>query len=141
MKSLFIFCLLIGINAVAQAPFRTSDATNCTEGFFQAMLDENTDQLNNLLAPDFSIISMNGQVVDRETFIQAIAQGYVVIDSGQVSGLQTKDYQEVGVVHGSWRVKGSLENNTFSETVTFMTVCVRQGGTWRLSAVQLTPSR
>ncbi|PWJ56654.1 uncharacterized protein DUF4440 [Dyadobacter jejuensis] len=142
MKRFLVLFLLMGVMAQAKASFPAAvDATACTQEFFQAMLEENNDQLSNLMTSDFSIISMNGQHVDRETLLQAIAQGYVTIDSGMLSALQTKNLNNVGVVTGSWRVKASIENNNYMGELSFMTVCVQEAGKWKVSAVQLTPSR
>jgi ketosteroid isomerase-like protein len=144
MKKILLCALLTfgAMNTYAQASFsRPQDATECSNAFFKALLDEDSNALNNVLADDFSIVSFDGQQVDRDMLSQGVAQGYIVVDTGITSGIRTRDYGDVGVVTGTWNAKGKIENNGFQNQVTYTVVSVKKGGIWKVSTVQLTPIR
>jgi hypothetical protein len=139
---LLILISLSGVTARAQAAFtQPIDATDCTKIFFKALLEEDSKSLDNLLSTDFSITSFDGKPVDRNLLLQAIGQGYITIESGMLSATNTRNYGEVGVVTGNWTAKGQVQNNSFSNDLAYMVVCVKSGGTWKVSAVQFTPVR
>ena len=139
---LFSFLTFCSFCSYAQASFsRPQDATECSNTFFKAMLDEDTNMLNDILSDDFSIVSFDGQQVDREMLTQGVAQGYITVDSGMISGTRTKNYGDVGVITGTWNVRGKIENNSFQNEVTYTVVSVKKGGSWKISTVQLTPVR
>jgi len=141
MRKLVLLSFLIfsGIVVQAQTAAQPTDATDCSNQFFKALLEENSKALEGLLAPDFSITSFSGKVIDRNLLMQAVEGGYLTVESGMLSGALTKNYNDVGIVTGTWSTKGQIQNNGFNNDVAYMTVCVRSGGSWKVSAVQLTP--
>lgn len=144
MKKIMLLGLLTcgSFGTYAQASFsRPQDATECSNAFFKALLDEDTNILNDVMADDFSIVSFDGQQVDRDMLAQGIAQGYITVDAGLISGTRTKNYGDVGVITGTWNVRGKIENSSFHNEVTYTVVSVRKGGSWKVSTVQLTPIR
>jgi len=144
MKKVFLFCFLTfgSLGTYAQTSFsRPQDATECSNTFFKALLEEDSNALNDILADDFSIVSFDGQQIDRDMLSKGVAQGYITVDSGMISGTRTKNYGDVGVITGTWNVRGKIENNSFQNEVTYTVVSVKKGGSWKVSAVQLTPIR
>ncbi len=115
------------------------DGTECSNLFFKALLEEDSNVLSNLLANDFTVVSFQGQTVDGGQLQQAVAEGHIVIESGMLSGARTRTYGDVAVVTGQWSAKGRIENNGFQGELSYMTVCVKSGGRWKVSAVQFTP--
>ena len=144
MKTIFLLILItVSANtARAQAGFtQPIDATDCSNIFFKALLEEDSKSLDKLLSSDFSITSFDGKAIDRNLLIQALDQGYITIESGMLSGTNTRNYGDVGIVTGSWSAKGQIQNNSFGNDLVYMVVCVKSGGTWKVSAVQFTPIR
>ncbi len=142
MKRLMLFGLLTfsSVSTYAQAGFASPlDATECSNTFFKALLEEDSNALNNILSDDFSIVSFDGRQIDRDMLSQAVAQGYLTVETGMLSGTRTRDYGDVGVVTGTWNVKGKIESNGFRNEVTYTVVSVRKGGNWKVATVQLTP--
>lgn len=142
MKRLLLFGLLTfgSVSAYAQASFASPlNATECSNAFFKALLEEDSNALNNVLADDFSIVSFDGRQIDRDMLSQAVAQGYLTVETGMLSGSRTRDYGDVGVVTGTWNVKGKIESNGFQNEVTYTVVSVKKGGNWKVATVQLTP--
>jgi len=144
MKIIIVISLLsFGyFSSHAQSGFsRPQDAAECSNAFFKALLDEDTNSLNDILGDDFSIVSFDGRQIDRNTLAQGVAQGYITVDSGMMSETRTKSYGDVGVVTGTWNVRGKIQNNSFQNEVSYTVVSVKKGGSWKVSTVQLTPIR
>ena len=143
MKQLLTILLVLAIlPAIAQdnAP-QPTDGTDCSNLFFQALLDENVTAVGNLISNDFTVTSFNGQNIDGRALLQAIGQGYIVIDSGMLTGTRTRTYGDVAVVQGYWNVSARIQNNGFNGNVAYTTVCVRSGGKWKVTTVQFTPAQ
>ena len=140
-----IYILLLTFSAIAahsQSTFtQPMDAMDCSNIFFKALLEEDYHTLESLLSGDFSISGFQGQEVDRNFILQAVTQGYLRIDSGMLSGTRLRNYDDVGVITGTWSARGQLQNNSFQNDLTYMVVCVKAGGNWKVSAVQFTPVR
>jgi hypothetical protein len=136
------FLALGSCAAFARAGFTTPrDAGECSDIFFNALLEENSGVLNNVLADDFSMVSFDGQPIDRHTLSEAVTQGYLTIDTGMLSGARVRNYGEVGIVTGLWNVKGRIEANGFQNQVAYTVVAVKSAGIWKVTNVQLTPIR
>jgi hypothetical protein len=142
MRRLTLLSLFILAHFVsnAQSSFRQPvDATAATNMLFQAILDKDGNTLDNVLANDFSIISFQGREINKELLISSIAKGYLTVDSGMLSGIRTRNYNDVTIVTGSWIVKAKIENASLQGEMAFMAICVRSGGNWKVSMMQLTP--
>jgi ketosteroid isomerase-like protein len=144
MKQLLTIVLLTFVSLAASAQNNAPqpvDGTDCSELFFKALLDEDAAAISNLISNDFTITSFNGQTIDGRALQQAIGQGYIVIDSGMLTGTRTRTYGDVAVVQGFWNVSARIQNNGFNGNVAYTTVCVRSGGKWKVTAAQLTPAQ
>jgi ketosteroid isomerase-like protein len=142
MKKYLLFGLmsLAICPAFAQSGFTNPrDAEECSGMFFKALLDKDSQALNHVLADDFSIVSFDGQQIDRSTLSGAVAQGYLTIETGMLSGARTRSYGDVGIVTGTWQVKGRLESSLFNTRVAYTVVSVRSAGIWKAVNVQFTP--
>jgi hypothetical protein len=141
MKKIIFTLLLFGTSFLAftQSFKQPTDATDCTNMLFQALLDKDGNTLGNVLANDFSIISFQGREINRDLLIGSIAKGYLTVDSGMVSGVRVRNYSDVTVVTGSWTVRAKIENASLQGEMAFMAVCAKSGGNWKVSMMQLTP--
>ena len=117
------------------------DPTASASLFFTALLEEDAPALSRLLTPDFGIVSFDGKLIDGGTLAQSLAGGFIVIDAGSLYSLQTRTYGEAAVTNGTWQVRGTFQNRGFDTEVVFTVVSVRQGGSWKVASVQLTPIR
>jgi ketosteroid isomerase-like protein len=136
------FLAFASLTAFAQdnAP-QPMDGTDCSNLFFQALLEENAAAAGNLMANDFTVTNYNGQTIDGRSLQQAIGQGYIIVDSGMLTSTRTRTYGDVAVVQGFWNVSARIQNNGFNGNVAYTTVCVRSGGKWKVATVQLTPAQ
>ena len=107
--------------ALAQQRPLPNSPTECAQAFFDALLAKDDQALRSLLTTDFD-------------------SGYIAIESGDVSRTYARLYGDAGIVTGTWNAKGNLQGYKFENQISFMAVCVRQGGTWKLAGVQLSPT-
>ena len=112
----------------------------CTEAFFEALLAKDAPVLRSLLTTDFNMVSFDGSLVDGGTLAEAIGSGYITVESGDVSRTYDRLYGDAGIVTGTWNARGTLQGYKFDNQISFMVVCVRQGGAWKLAGVQFTPT-
>lgn len=143
MKKTAVFILFLLLSSMAgfsQANIQQPiDAASCNNKFFTGLLEEDDKSLDGLLSGDFSVVGMDGKAVDKSTLLQAISEGYVTVQSGMISNVQVKNYTDVSIVTGSWNVSATIANNSFMGEVSFLTVCAKTAGIWKVAAVQLTP--
>jgi hypothetical protein len=135
---LFLTLFIFPAFAQNNAP-KPVDGTDCSNLFFRALLEEDAASIGSLVSNDFTVVSFNGHLVDSPTLQQAITQGYIVVDSGMLTGTTTRMYGEVAVVSGQWNVSARIQNNGYQANVAYTTVCVRSGGQWKVTAAQFTP--
>lgn len=131
--------LLASSSSLAQSALAPTNAGDCAEAFFKTLIDKDARSLRSLLTADFSMVSFDGRLIDGATLSEALASGYLTIERGDVSGTYARSYGEAGIVTGTWDAQGSLQGFAFRNQISFMAVCVRQGGGWRLAGVQMTP--
>jgi ketosteroid isomerase-like protein len=115
------------------------DGTECSNQFFKALLDEDSKAISNLVANDFTVAGFQGRTINGPMLTQAISDGYIVIDSGMLSGTNTRMYRDVTLVSGLWEVEAKIENSRFRGELSYLTVCIKSGGQWKIAAVQLSP--
>ncbi|WP_353722666.1 nuclear transport factor 2 family protein [Dyadobacter sp. 676] len=117
------------------------DGTDCSKLFFKALLEEDANAITSLISNDFTVTNFNGQTIEARALQQAVTQGYIIVDSGMLTSTRTRTYGDVAVVQGLWNVSARIQNNSFNGDVAYTTVCVRAGGKWRVTTVQLTPAQ
>lgn len=135
---LFFVAMLCSNLLYAQNQFPV-DGTDASNQFFKAIQEKDDKALDNLMSYDFSVISFQGQTIQRDELRQAISQGYLSVESGFLSGANTRDYRDVAVVTGQWDIQAKFQNQNFNGTLAYLAVCVRSGGKWQVATVQLTP--
>jgi len=133
-----MFTLLTNAQTSSLQPI---DGTECSNLFFKALLEEDVASLKNLISADFTVTDLQGQTINGNQFQEAFSQGFIVIESGMTSGILTRLYGNVAVVTGRWNVSAKLANNNFQGELSYLSVCVKSGGSWKVTAVQLTPIR
>ncbi|ACT95028.1 nuclear transport factor 2 family protein [Dyadobacter fermentans] len=143
MKQLMtIFLLAIATTAFAQNnPPQPIDGTDCSNLFFKALLEEDANAISGLISNDFTVTNFNGSTIDARALQQAVTQGYIIVDSGMLTGTRTRTYGDVAIVQGIWNVSARIQNNGFNGDVAYTSVCMRSGGNWRVVTVQLTPAQ
>lgn len=131
--------LFLGIALSPVKAQSSLDAEAGTRQFFEAVIEKNLTELSLVLATDFTIIGMDGHIVDRETFISSIKDGYISVQTGIVDGIRVKNYLEVSTVSGRWNIQANIANSRYFGDVSFLSVCVKKGGLWKIATIHFTP--
>jgi len=142
MKTLAFIILGLSLSFLSQAQttaVQPRDGMDCSNLFFQALLDEDAKALESLISNDFSVVGLQGQHIEGRALVQAVSQGIIVVESAMLSGARTRAYGDVVLVNGMWDVRARIDNNGFQGSRSYMSVCVKTGGRWKVAAVQFTP--
>lgn len=113
-------------------------AETCDDRFFAALLDADAPALQELLAPDFTIIDvMAGSVVGKDPFVAAMRDGVLGFDRIDVEGRAVRAYgDDTAVIVGSTRMSGTFLASPFTVHSRYTHVFVRQDSSWRLASAQ-----
>jgi ketosteroid isomerase-like protein len=113
-------------------------AETTDDRFFTALLDADAPALQELLAPDFTIIDvMAASVVGKDPLIAAVRDGVIGFDSIDVEERATRSYgYDTAVIVGSTRMSGTFAGAPFSVHSRYTHVFVLQDSCWRLANAQ-----
>lgn len=136
--SFLLLPLLLSLSASTPKNLSPLDATDCTQSFFQALLEKDVATIRRLMTYDFLLIGPDGRFLDGGTFAESVASGSIIIENGSLSGTNTRTYGDAGMVSGLWYARGTVQGFRFDTTIAFSALCVRQGGFWKVASIQLT---
>ena len=108
--------------------------------FFDALLEGDTEVLDQVLADDFILIDvMTGSEIPKPSLLAVIGAGQLRFDIIERAGHLVRIYQTTAVITGRTRIKGKFANASFATSSRYTHVYVEQPGGWRLVAAQGTP--
>ncbi|TAF94693.1 MAG: nuclear transport factor 2 family protein [Runella slithyformis] len=139
-KILFLAILLVNTALFAQTD-PSATPTDCTNAFFKGMLDENGTIIEKVITDDFTIISYDGMMADKDLVLQGVNGGFVVIETATVEDLRVRTYGDAAVVTGTWKAKGAIQGNTLSSQIVFSAMCVKVAGNWKMANMQFTAAQ
>jgi ketosteroid isomerase-like protein len=118
---------------------------DCDGSFFRALLEQDGDSLDRLLAPDFLIVDVNaGGVTNRADFLGAVNSGAVTFESIETSPGEAvvREYATVAIVIGTTAMRFGLPDGTSVNIRSRYThVFAESDGTWQLASAQGTALR
>ena len=101
----------------------------------KAFLDADVAALERVLTPDFTLTLSNGEVSTREDEINELRNGKVHYDVFENYDMNARIYGDnVAVVLGKTRVKGTAESKPFDRVVQFTDTLIKRDGRWQLAA-------
>jgi len=101
----------------------------------KAFLDADPAALERVLTPDFTLTLSNGEVSTRVNEINELRSGKVHYDIFENYDMTARIYgDDMAVVLGKTRVKGTSEGKPFDRVVQFTDTLVRRDGRWQLAA-------
>jgi len=101
----------------------------------KAFLDADTAALERTLTPDFTLTLSNGDVSTRADEINELRSGKIHYDIFENYDMLARLYgDDVAVVLGKTRVKGTAEGKPFDRVVQFTDTLVKRDGRWQLAA-------
>ena len=120
------------------SPAQTSDEKNVLQferDACKAFLDADPAALAHVLTPDFTLTLSNGEVSTRENEINELRTGKVHYDVFENYDMKARIYGDnMAVVLGKTRVKGSAEGKPFDRVVQFTDTLIKRDGRWQLAA-------
>jgi ketosteroid isomerase-like protein len=141
LLALIISCLYATATFAQSATDPSQDPLILTNAFFKALLDEDSNAISKTMASDFSLVSVDGNLVDGALMVQGVGGGFIVIETAALSDTRTRQYNsDAAVVTGKWKAKGNVQGQPFDNIVTFSVVCVKQSSSWKITNVQFTPA-
>ena len=100
-----------------------------------AFLDADVAALERVLTPDFTLTLSNGQVNTRADEINELRSGKVHYDVFENYDMIARLYgNNMAVVLGKTRVKGTVEGKPFDRVVQFTDTLIKREGRWQLAA-------
>jgi ketosteroid isomerase-like protein len=103
-----------------------------------AVIKGDTAMLDKYTADDYTLITANGQVMDKKQTLDAIKSGQIKITSNEQSDLKVRVYGDFAVVTGKSDVKGMLSGTEVNGPVRFTRVYIKKDGRWQSVAFQQT---
>ena len=101
----------------------------------KAFLDADVAALERVLTPDFTLTLSNGEVNTRADEINELRSGKVHYDVFENYDMLTRLYgDDVAIVLGKTRVKGTADAKPFDRVVQFTDTLIKRNGRWQLAA-------
>jgi uncharacterized protein DUF4440 len=101
----------------------------------QAFLNADAAMLERVLTPDFTLTLSNGEVSTRANEISELRSGKVHYDVFENYDMAARIYgDDMAVVLGKTRVKGTSEGKPFDRVVQFTDTIIKRDGRWQLAA-------
>ena len=104
-------------------------------GACKAFLEADVAGLERVLTPDFTLTLSNGDVETRADEINELRSGKVHYDMFENYDMLARLYgNDVAVVLGKTRVKGTADGKPFDRIVQFTDTLIKRDGRWQLAA-------
>jgi len=101
----------------------------------KAFLDADVAALERVLTPDFTLTLSNGDVETRADQINELHSGKVHYDVFENYDMLARLYgNDMAVVLGKTRVKGTADGKPFDRIVQFTDTLIKRDGRWQLAA-------
>jgi ketosteroid isomerase-like protein len=101
----------------------------------KAFLDADLAALERLLTADFTLTLSNGEISTRADEINELRSGKVHYDIFENYDMKARLYGDnIAVVLGKTRVKGTSEGKQFDRVVQFTDTLIKRDGRWQLAA-------
>ena len=101
----------------------------------KAFLDADVAALERVLTPEFTLTLSNGEVSTRADEINELRSGKVHYDVFENYDMLARLYgNDMAVVLGKTRVKGTADGKPFDRVVQFTDTMIKRDGRWQLAA-------
>ena len=107
--------------------------------FRDALLANEVETLDALLAPDYRGYNLQGGLEGRELILQAYSPGVVSMDRFETRDLRVENFGEIGIVTGCGFVAGSSGGERWDHDLRFCDIYRRERVGWQLYLSHVTP--
>jgi uncharacterized protein DUF4440 len=105
--------------------------------FFNALLESNTEALDQVLSNDFILIDvMAGAEIPKSALLAVIGSGQLRFDAIEPAEARERRYQATAVLTGRTQMKARFGDTPIAVSSRYTHVFVEQAGRWRLVAAQ-----
>jgi ketosteroid isomerase-like protein len=104
----------------------------------QAFVRNDADAIDRQMAEDWTIVTPEGNVLDRSTFLGLIKSGDLSHEALEFADTNVRVYGDTAVVTARATSKGRFKGQAFSESERLTDIFVKQGGQWKCVLTQLT---
>jgi len=104
----------------------------------QAFVKNDVAAIGRFMADDWCVVSPNGNVIDKASFLGVIKSGMLTHDEMKADDIKVRVYGDTAVVTSRSTSKGKFNGQPFSELERSSDVFVKQNGQWKCVLTQLT---
>jgi ketosteroid isomerase-like protein len=108
------------------------------KAFADAIVKNDLEGIERLVAGDWIIIDPNGETVDRARFLEVIKSGALTHDMMESEDFRVRVYADAAVVTAITSTKGKFMGQEFSTRERATDVFVRRDGRWQCVLTHLT---
>ena len=108
------------------------------KAFADAIVKNDLEGIERLVAGDWIIIDPNGETVDRARFLEVIKSGALTHDMMESEDFRVRVYADAAVVTAITSTKGKFTGQEFSTRERATDVFVRRDGRWQCVLTHLT---
>jgi uncharacterized protein (TIGR02246 family) len=106
----------------------------------QAWLQQDAAAFDRLLAEDYTIVEIDGNVLSKADVIANAKSGDLKFESGQSDDIKIRVSGNTAVINGRWTEKSTMKGKPlFDGPMRFTTVAVKKDGRWQFISEQVTP--
>jgi len=103
-----------------------------------SFVKNDADAIGRFMADDWIVISPDGNVIDKATFLGLIKSGMLTHEQMKFAEVNVRVYGDSAVVTSRATSKGRIRGEAFSELERSTDVFVREGGQWKSVLTHLT---
>jgi hypothetical protein len=107
--------------------------------FFAALINRRTEDLDRLLAADFTLIDLAGNLTPKAMLLEAVGSGHLQFFSIEPVEASVRFYGATAVIIGRTQMEGRFGDAPFRMASRYMHVYVEDQGSYTFVAAQGTP--
>jgi ketosteroid isomerase-like protein len=113
-----------------------AELTRLSDAWDKAIVAKNKPAIADNMADDFRQISSNGDVADKQTFVNDVTSAGVTIDPYTVEDFSVRIYGDVALLSGTTRMTGREDGKEFKTHYRYTDIYRRINGKWKVCSVQ-----
>jgi ketosteroid isomerase-like protein len=115
-----------------------NELTALEKEWAQAFIKNDAEAIARYMADDWTVISPDGNVIDKATFLGLIKSGVLTHDDMEFTEVKARVYGDTAVVTSRATSKGKFGGEAFSELERSTDFFVKQKGQWKSVVTHLT---
>lgn len=115
-----------------------SDLAALEKDWAQAFIKNDAEVIGRYMADDWTVISPDGNVIDKATFLGLIKSGVLTHEQMEFGEVKVRVYGDTAVVTSRATSTGRFRGERFSEVELSTDVLVKQKGQWKSVVTHLT---